>query len=89
MTIQKTKAWRRLGIATLLIVVVWTVVLPRLAQLPVVDRRLRFLDEHNIDPAALFYTDLECMTDVENNIALKRAEHPSAFWPAATTRLND
>ncbi|MCA9140829.1 MAG: hypothetical protein KDB00_28860 [Planctomycetales bacterium] len=46
------------------IVVIWGGVLPRLAETETVQNRNRWLDEHKIDPAAMFYTDLPMMDDV-------------------------
>ena len=81
MTEQCPNAWRRLGAATLLIVFVWAVVLPRLGALPAIHRRAQLLEDKQIDTAAFFYSDLECMAEVEMHMAAIRAQHPSAFWP--------
>lgn len=45
----------------LLIVVLWGGVLPSLAQRPRLRAHLDWLDERGIDPNALYYTDLESM----------------------------
>ena len=59
-----------MGLAT--IAVVWLLILPRAAELPSVNKRLRFLDEKEIDPSAMFYTELEVMDEI-----LRKAEWPS------------
>lgn len=41
-----------------LIIVIWGVVLPRLATTPTVRNRNLWLEERGIDPAAMYYTDL-------------------------------
>ena len=43
---------------------VWCVVLPWVATLPEMQRQLTFLDERGIDPSAMFYTELEVMTPI-------------------------
>lgn len=43
---------------------IWLVVLPQVGTHPQVRERIEFLDEKKIDPAALFYTDLELMKEV-------------------------
>ena len=73
--------WRRLVVTIGLIVVLWVGILPRLGELPAVQRRMQLLDRHNINPAALFYTELDCMDEVEKQMATTRAKYPRAFWP--------
>jgi hypothetical protein len=51
----------RLMIAAGCITGIWCVGLPWCAEQPVVQRRLEFLDEHDIDPSAMFYTELDAM----------------------------
>lgn len=46
------------------IVVIWGFVLPTIAKSPWVKEREQFLDAHKIDPSAMFYTDLEVVSDV-------------------------
>ena len=43
------------------ILVVWGVVLPRLATTQIVRERTRWLEQHQIDPAAMYYTELPLM----------------------------
>ena len=85
MTEHCPNAWQRLGAATLLIIFVWAVVLPRLGALPAIQRRAQLLEDKQIDAAALFYSDLECMAEVEKHMATIRAQHPNAFWPEPET----
>lgn len=40
---------------------VWLVVLPWVAKLQPIEDRLQFLDERDIDPSAMFYTELDAM----------------------------
>ena len=45
----------------LTVLVVWGVVLPRLATTRTVRERTRWLEQHQIDPAAMYYTELPLM----------------------------
>ncbi|MCS7468360.1 hypothetical protein NZK35_17040 [Stieleria sp. ICT_E10.1] len=43
------------------VLVVWGLVLPRLAATRTVRERTRWLEQHQIDPAAMYYTELPLM----------------------------
>lgn len=43
---------------------VWLVVLPWLAHRPHIDARLRWLDENQVDPSAMYYTEVEALKPV-------------------------
>ena len=45
----------------LTVLVVWGVVLPRLATTRTVRERTQWLEQHQIDPAAMYYTELPLM----------------------------
>ena len=49
----------RLACATVAIAVVWLVVLPWVAGRPAVARHLRAMDEGEVNPAAMVYTELD------------------------------
>ena len=55
---------RRLFFCLLILTVVWTVVLPAVAQQESVRDYLDWLDEEQIDPSAMFYTELEQMEEL-------------------------
>lgn len=55
------RGWMALSITGLLIAGIWGVVLPALAQTDVVREREAFLEANRINPAAMFYTELECL----------------------------
>ncbi len=54
----------RLVAAMIVIAVVWLIVLPWWSRQTAMARRLEWLDEHNIDPSAMFYTELEYMDSI-------------------------
>ncbi len=55
------KGWFALTLVMLVITGVWGIVLPALAKTDVVQQREAFLEANRIDPAAMFYTELECL----------------------------
>ena len=76
----KKPGWRRLLAATVAILVVWTVVLPWIGARPALRARIEGLESQGVDPAALYYTDLEAMPRLESNVADAVRDHPEAFW---------
>ena len=57
----KTNGWITLALVCLVVAGVWGIVLPALAQTEVVREREAFLEANRINPAAMFYTELECL----------------------------
>lgn len=72
-----------LGATVLAIAVVWMFVLPWVGSRPSVRARIEYLDRQGVDPAALYYTDIEAMGRVESNFAAIRQANPDAFWSIA------
>lgn len=58
---SQTRGWLALAGISLGVIVVWGFVLPRLADTEMVRQRQAFLKQHRINPAAMFYTELECL----------------------------
>lgn len=58
---RKYRGWMALAMTGLVIAGIWGVVLPALAQTEIVREREAFLEANRIDPAAMFYTELECL----------------------------
>ena len=80
MSCVRAKGWPSLCLSVLAIVIVWTLVLPWIGSWQSVHARIEYLDRHGIDPAALYYTDLEAMERIESDIAAISQAHPDAFW---------
>ncbi len=80
MSSRNDKGWGRLFLATSAIAIVWTLVLPWIGAQPFVRSRIESLDTQGIDPAALYYTDLEAMPRLESDVAATLQAHPDAFW---------
>lgn len=61
--------WRFSGmggllLSALLLFAAWVVMLPWLAARPTINAHLRWLDERRIDPGAMYYTELEAMAPI-------------------------
>jgi hypothetical protein len=84
---DNAKGWLSLCLGALAILIVWMLVLPWIGSRTSVQRQIDSLDRQGVDPAALFYTDLEAMQQIETDLAAISQSHPDAFWrigPAAT-----
>ena len=57
---RRTGLIRLAGIC-LLTAAIWLVALPRLAEFPPVARWLQWLDDHKVDPSAMYYTEVEAL----------------------------
>lgn len=77
---RNVKGWLSLCLGGSLLLIVWTVVLPWIGSRPSVHSQIEFLDRRGIDPAALYYTDLEAMERIESDMAAICQAHPAAFW---------
>lgn len=55
------RGWIALAVTGLCITAIWGIVLPALSQTEVVREREAFLEANRINPAAMFYTELECL----------------------------
>ena len=51
----------RLASIALVTAAIWLIVLPRLAEFPPVARWLKRLDDHKVDPSAMYYTEVEAL----------------------------
>ena len=69
-----------MGLAVSTVLVVWLFVLPWIASRPSIRSRIDDLNRQGIDPAALYYTDLEAMHRLESDVEAIRRAHPRAFW---------
>lgn len=57
-------AWCKLAACCCAIGVTWLLVLPWLAERPTVHERLEWLNDRQIDPSAMYYTELEAMQPI-------------------------
>ena len=80
MSSYNAKGWSALGLGVSAILIIWTLVLPWIGSRQSVHAQIEYLDRHGIDPAALYYTDLEAMERIESDIAAISQAHPEAFW---------
>lgn len=70
----------RLLACCLLIGVIWLAVFPRLSDLPQVRARAQLLESKGIDPAAMFYTELEAASRALERADEFQRQHPTALW---------
>ncbi len=78
------KGWLSLCLGVSAILIVWTLVLPWVGSRGPVRMQIENLDRHGIDPAALYYTDLEAMERIESDITAISRAHPDAFWSVSS-----
>jgi hypothetical protein len=78
------RAAARLGACSAALVFLWLAVLPRLAAQPSVQQHIEFLQHRQIDPSAMFYTELEAMEGVDARMGAIRREHGARFWRPGT-----
>lgn len=77
---ETTLGWQRLAAVLVAIAIIWGAVLPRLERTRTVQARIKHLDDHGINPAALFYSDHEGMQHWEGNILGSKRQNPQAYW---------
>lgn len=70
----------RLSVCTVLLLVTWLVVLPRISQLPAIERWAAFLDDRGVDPNAKFFTDQPAGFVKSRQVMQRARENPQAFW---------
>ncbi|QDU36597.1 hypothetical protein Mal4_08840 [Maioricimonas rarisocia] len=76
----------RLLAAVAVVALLWLVLLPRLSRLPSVQARSEWLDERGIDPAAMYYTELEAMEPILHRLERRRRGLPATSTSGSSTR---
>lgn len=72
--------------ATASMAAVWLVVLPWIGTWPAVREKIRFEESRGIDPSAMFYTELDAMPAIADEIDRLHLENGKAFWQTTPTR---
>ncbi len=81
------RGWLGLVAGACAMLVVWLVVLPWFAGLPPIRRHIQFMQEKKIDPNAMYYTELETMTEMIDRVRrLRRGEHVPGWSRSEPTR---
>lgn len=75
-----SRARLKLAAALFGVAAVWLVALPTAGRLSVVRRHIERLEAARIDPSAMYYTELEMIGDVRDQMNEFRARHPDALW---------
>jgi len=79
------KGWPSLCLGVSIILIFWSLIFPWIGSLQSVRLEIEIMDRHGIDPAALYYTDLEAMERIESDMAAIFEAHPDAFWSIGST----
>jgi hypothetical protein len=66
----------KLGLALAILVVIWLLLLPRLAAAPAMAAKLQWLDDKGVDPSVMYYTELEMMGPIFERLA--RQQRPAS-----------
>lgn len=74
------RQWGWFTFLTVSLGLLWLVVFPELARVPQLRSEIDFLEEKQIDPTAMFYSDLETIEDTVQNIHDFHRENPNALW---------
>ena len=77
---QPRRQWGLLLAIGLVIAEIWLGVLPKLAQHPAIRQRQALFRAKGIDPAAMFYTELELLDSPHNRLRQWQHQHPDALW---------
>jgi len=79
------RGWFLLCLGTSATLIVWMLVLPWIGSRQSVCSQIENMERHGIDPAALYYTDLEAMERIESEVAAIRQAHRGAFWSISSS----
>lgn len=73
-------AWLKLALSLLVIGVVWCLALPWLASTPAVKRHIAEQERQGIDPAAVFYSELEILPPIAHRYERLHQTHGRELW---------
>ncbi|MGC1272298.1 MAG: hypothetical protein WBC44_01220 [Planctomycetaceae bacterium] len=62
------------------VAVVWLIVLPRLGEVPAVREQIEANEALGINPGAMYYTELEAMPRIIDEVDRTRESASEAFW---------
>ena len=74
------RRWGRLAVCCAVLGIIWLGVLPSVSNTAAVRSRIRFLESRGIDPAAMFYTELDAMDGVLERLDNFHRRNPTALW---------
>ncbi len=63
-----------------LLSLIWLVVLPWIGERSVVREHIRMMEQGNIDPSAMYYTELAGLEETEATFRELAEEHPGLLW---------
>ena len=77
---KRARSIVRFVAAISMVVCIWGVVLPWLGQWDSVRHRIDTMQQMGVDPAAMFYTDLELTPEIQARMSDTHQLHGDAFW---------
>jgi len=77
---SRSRGWLRLAVWWAAIAVCWLGLLPYIAGQPRVQARIEELEQQGIDPSAMFYSELEAMHGVLQDVDRIHRVTPEVFW---------
>lgn len=73
-------AWLKLALSVLAVGAIWLIALPWLASLPVVEQHIAEQERQGIDPAAVFYSELEILPPIAHRYERLHETHGDQLW---------
>ena len=71
LAVSRLQGFGRLVIGCVCIIAAWGYLLPLLATTNLIEQRLEFLEDREIDPSAMFYTELSIMDRILDKNAIR------------------
>jgi hypothetical protein len=79
-TSRQLAGWVKLVCALAILGIIWLVVLPFIGQLPAVAQHIEDQQRRNIDPSAMYYSELEIMPAIAHRVERLQETHGQNFW---------
>ena len=81
-TIKRIRSWVGLAVCVSVIVSVWLFALPHFSRGDAYQTRQQLFNDRNIDPSAMFYTELDCLDEaLDNTRRLQTSPKPGRGRP--------
>ena len=73
-------AWLKLALSVFAVGAIWLIALPWLASLPTVEQHIAEQERQGIDPAAVFYSELEILPPIAHRYERLHDTHGDQLW---------
>ncbi len=78
--------WIRLAVAMAAIAIVWLIVLPLIGKQPMVSEHIATQQRLQIDPSALFYSELEIAPAIARHVERLHDSFSDCFWSVSPSK---